>query len=82
MSIKDSIRKFRCKYCGQEFTMFERNNGDLIFYPDKFPWACHGELELCSHLRSNHRKIYDQMLLFFPEQHNNGYADYCYERVS
>lgn len=78
MPIKDALRRFKCKYCGKEFTMFNRSDGELIFYPDNYPWACHGEPELTSHVRMEHKAMYDTVVMFCPEDK----IGYCYERTA
>ncbi len=55
MPLKDSVRWFKCKYCGREYQMFERADGTLIAFPDGYPIAIHGEQELMNHVRQKHR---------------------------
>lgn len=58
MTLKDSIRLFRCKKCGKEYTMFEKANGNLVYFPKFAVWPIHGEFELVEHLRDSHNSSY------------------------
>ena len=78
MSIKDAARRFRCKYCGKEFTLFVNSKGKLIFYPKNVMWPVHGELELIDHLRSKHTDEYEYARIFFSNKLD--VIDYCYDR--
>lgn len=80
MLLKDSARIFKCKYCGREYQMFERADGTLVTYPDKYPWPVHGEPELMSHIRSRHPDGYNYIQMWYsklPEK-----LKYCYDVAS
>ena len=66
MPIKDSLRIFKCKYCNKEFSLFERANGELIFYSDNTPWPIHGKFVLQDHLKTCHRNQYENLKIFYP----------------
>ena len=77
MPIKDAIRIFTCKYCGKEFKMFIRSNGELITFPDNYPWPIHGEFELTDHIRRDHKDQHESALIFYrdrTEEINRSYA--------
>lgn len=67
MPIKDIIRIYECKYCKKKFTMFERPNGELVYFPENVMWPVHGEFELTDHVRNKHRREYDLNRVFYDD---------------
>ena len=60
-------RLFKCKECGKIFTAFEKDDGSLVMFPENCPWPIHGEYELTSHLRVDHKDGYYYVKLFYPD---------------
>lgn len=65
MPIKDALRIFTCKYCGQQYKMFKDPKRGLIFFPENFPWPIHGEFELTDHIRREHREQHETAMIFY-----------------
>jgi len=59
--IKDAIKTCKCKFCGKEFTMFQDERGELIFFPENTTRPAWGYLELMDHVRTQHREGYSMM---------------------
>lgn len=68
MPIKDIIRIFECKYCKKKFTMFEKSDGELVYFPENVMWPVHGDFELASHLKMKHRHNYDRDRTFYTDE--------------
>lgn len=65
MPIKDIMHTYECKYCKKKFVMFDKPNGELLYFPENVMWPVHGDLELMAHLRSQHRHYYDLDSMFY-----------------
>lgn len=59
MPIKDAIRTCKCKHCEQKFTMFMKDDGELVFFPENTVRPTIGYFELVHHLKVAHPEIYN-----------------------
>ena len=63
MPIKDALRVFKCDIGGKKFTMFEKSDGELVYFPENVMWPVHGKLELAMHFKS-HKPNYEAWTAF------------------
>ena len=77
MPIKDAIRTCQCKYCGQKFAMFVNHSGELLYFPEKTVWPAQGYFELLSHLKKQHRELYN-LYLFLTINERKKQVKECY----
>ena len=68
MPIKEIMHTYECKYCHKKFTMFDKPDGGLIFFPENVMWPCNGELELVMHIKSKHKNEYRLADIFYSDQ--------------